>query len=81
MTGAEEQWTVEREKKKRGEDVARFLLPAFLSAQIFIEREASAYDTENLSSAMSFFSTLSFLGRHFAGKPVEASRSTAVSSG
>ena len=82
MSGAEDQWTVEREKKKnkRGEGVACFFLPAFLCAQIFIEREASAYEAEDLSTATSFF-LRSFFRRHFAGKPVVASRNAAVSSG
>ena len=81
MSGAEDQWTVEREKKnKRGEGVACFFLPAFLCAQIFIEREASAYEAEGLSTATSFF-LRSFFRSHFAGKPVVASRNAAVSSG
>ena len=67
-------------EKRRGEGVTRFLLPTFLCAQIFIEREASAYEAEDLSSATSFF-LRSFLRRYFAGKPVEASRHAAVSSG
>ena len=66
-------------KNKRGE-VACFFLPAFLCAQIFIEREASAYEAEDLSTATSFF-LRSFFRRHFAGKPVVASRNAAVSSG
>ena len=68
------------EKNKRSEGFARFFLPAFLCAQIFIEREASAYEAEDLSSATSFF-LRSFFRRHFAGKPVVASRNAAVSSG
>ena len=68
-----------RKKNKRGE-VAFFFLPAFLCAQIFIEREASAYEAEDLSTATSFFLRL-FFRRHFAGKPVVASRNAAVSSG
>ena len=53
--------------------------PSFF-AQIFIEREASAYEAEDLSTATSFF-LRSFFRLHFAGKPVVASRNAAVSSG
>ena len=69
-----------RKKNERGEGVACFFLPAFLCVQIFIEREASAYEAEDLSTATSFF-LRSFFRRHFAGKPVVASRNAAVSSG
>lgn len=49
-------------------------------AQIFIEKEASVYETEDLSSAASFF-LRPFFRRHSVGKPVVASRNAAVSSG
>ena len=55
----------EEKKNKRGEGVAGFLLPTFPGAQIFIERETSAYEAEDLSSATSFF-LRSSLRRHFA---------------
>ena len=42
-------------------------------AQIFIEKEASVYETEDLSSAASFF-LRPFFRRHSVGKPVVASR-------
>ena len=53
--------------------------PSFVR-KFFIEREASAYEAEDLSTATSFF-LRSFFRRHFAGKPVVASRNAAVSSG
>ena len=81
MTGVEERWTVEREKKnKRCEGLARFLLPTVLGTQILIEGKESAYEAEDMSSAASFL-LLSLLRRHFAGKPVMASGNAAVSSG
>ena len=46
----------------------------------FLLREAPAYEAEDLSTATSFV-LRSFFRRHFAGKPVVASRNAAVSSG
>ena len=45
MTGDEAQSTMERGEAKRR--LARFLLPAFLCVQIFIEGEAFGYEAVN----------------------------------
>ena len=58
MTGCEAQGTMRRRKIRGEASLARFLLPAFLCAQIFIEKETSRLGTRQGQTVRSVFNAL-----------------------